>query len=316
MRFGWALLAAIMPIAVACSSGGDNLKPLPLAGFLQTTGGECDALAQVEASYDPSASTGTAEVYAAEAAQIDAGYAEKIADKLGISGKVSDEGSAYSVEDDNASVDIEKRGNYVMYRKKEFPSDTAGEGEAPSDGEAKHIAEQFLRGLDLSVPGDWAKAEYLRDEFGVDVVWRPSAFREIEIAIPGLMLDVLVGNQGVVEGMHYYWQNLRPTGEYPLVSEADALKRLRDCKGRWFSVRNGQVVNDAKIEYIGYPIDGPYQYFVPVYHFSDRTFDSSGDNLDTYATPEAGTDRVDRWMQMIDVWVVAIDDRYIEAPPS
>ena len=31
---------------------------------------------------------------------------------------------------------------------------------------------------------------------------------------------------GAVDGLWYLWQDLQPIGEYPLASEADALKRL------------------------------------------------------------------------------------------
>jgi hypothetical protein len=231
-----------------------------------------------------------------------------MARKLGISGEPADEGSQFTAEDDNGRLDVDKSGMYIMYSQKESARDNAGHGEAPSDDEATQIAEQFLRDLDLAVPGDWADVESIRRDQGFDVVWRPSAFREAAMPIP-LMLDIWVENNGVVTGMGYYWQELRPAGKYPLISEAEALKRLRNCEAHPdFRLPSTPTVDDVRIEYAGYPPDGPYQYFVPLYHFSN--------NIDAYATPGAWVDRLNKGLGTTDAFVLAVDDEYVEAPPS
>ena len=66
------------------------------------------------------------------------------------------------------------------------------------------------------------------------------------------------------------------------------------------------MVGEVRLEYLGVTPEGPYRYFVPVYHF--------GNQLAFEGTPNPANPKDSELLT--DAWVLAVDDRYIEAPPS
>jgi hypothetical protein len=308
MRFGWALMAAVMLVAVACSDSGATLKPLPLKGFLTATGPDCSALGALKVSFTPTTSHAEAQVYAVKPVQVDSESVATMARKLGISGEPVHATRDFIAEDGSGRLVISELTGSVVYIRRE-PLQGAPGGRTMSEDEARRTAEQFLRNLGLPVPGAWAGMEVQKGRDGVGLTWRPADFREAELdteTYTPLNVDVTVENSGEIGGMWYFWQDLKPIGEYPLASEAEALERLRSCDGHLVLSGSGPVsFGGASIEYLRFPSTGPYQYFIPVYHFGNAPVSNGA--------PPAAAGTLLKELESDDAWVLAIADKYINA---
>jgi len=320
MRFRWLVPATVMLVVVACSGGGSSsLKPLPVEDVVKGQESDCRALETLQISFSPSTSDSKAEVYAVRAVQVDFEYVTALAQKLGISGKPTQvsmhrlfagsvephapyEVPAFVAKDSNGELIVEERTGNISYSRGSA-STSSDERNAISEDDAGKKAEEFLQNLGLALPGELGRVERVEGK-GINLAWFPQGFRTTERWTP-LAISISLGNDGVVEGMSYLWQDLQPIGEYPLASQADAVRRLRHCEAIFGSTSpSPPSVDEVRIEYMGVPSGGPFQYFVPVYHF--------GNDLELLDTPEGGVERLIAG-RATDAYVLAIADEYIEA---
>jgi hypothetical protein len=322
MRFGWALMVAVMLVAVACSSCGDDLSltPLGVKGALQVTGGYCEAFAkEMQTTFTPSDQTSTAEVYEVEQGVVDQQYATNMAQELGLAVTPQYDPSyrvlryvidpepetimavpAFVSEDAKATLAIEERTGIIHYNVK-APTHVDPNGGALSDEESTIVARRFLSGLGLLPTED---AMVMVE--GSQVRWRPTG---ISLAEPYTLFGiyVTVESDGSVSYFEYAWQHLRRMGKYPLLSEAEALRLLHKCEGTVVSAARGvPTVGEVRLEHLLLPAEGPYRYLVPIYHFGNELA------LEATRRPENPKDS-----QLVsDAWVLAVAEEYIEAPPS
>ena len=318
-QHAFTILLGLTAIIVACSGGAVGQDALPIEGFLKAPESDCAALGALQTSFSPSTSSSEAEVYAAKAAHVDSRYVANLAQKLGISAEPTEvsvmplfavrlrrsgtyEVPSYVAKDSNGELIVEERTGNMKYYRNNSAASSAG-GNMISEDSARETAEQFLQKLGLPLPGELAQVRRQPGGDGINLVWSPQGFRAIDTYTP-LGIAIEVGNDGVVEGMDYFWQDLQPIGTYPLASQAGALKRLRGCDGIIAYLGTSPVpVDEARVEYIGFPPSGPFQFFVPVYHF--------GNDLESLDTPEGGMDRAIAG-RATDAWVLAIADDYLK----
>jgi hypothetical protein len=128
------------------------------------------------------------------------------------------------------------------------------------------------------------------------VNFEPADF-QLSLMLMGPSVTVYVGADGAVQSVSYRWHSLEPIGEYPLVSEAEALERLHRCDGHFVDSSHElpSTVDEVSLEYVGLPIEPPYDYLVPVYYFTDRP--PEGEFHETHG------------------WIPAIVDEYLEPLP-
>jgi len=88
------------------------------------------------------------------------------------------------------------------------------------------------------------------------------------------IITVELLKNGEVWGLSYFWQEPSVVGEYPIISETEALEWLKDCKGDIFSQGNDMSVTDVRLVYLGVPFAPsgvlPYQYLIPAYSFTNN----------------------------------------------
>jgi len=294
------VLLGVVSAVIACSKGV-NKQRLAIGGELSSRNSDCAALKTLQVAFSPSASAGAAEVYSVKALNVDADYVVNLATKLGISGEPMEEAYRFVVSDDKVDLTVEKRTGNILFDRSRMSASSGGKNTL-TDDEAVKKAEQFLEGLGLPLPGELARVE--RREDGLSrIVWSPKEFRPVEPYSP-LGIWIAFGNDGDVVSMSYYWQELEPIGEYPLASPAEGVERLRVCDAIFNSASpSPSFVEEVRIEYMGMPPTGPFEYFVPVYHF--------GNDLESLDTPEGGGKRLVAG-RATDAYVLAIADGYLE----
>jgi hypothetical protein len=320
VRFAWLASATTIIVVAACSGGkGTNLSlpPLRIQGALRATGGYCDVFARrTKATFEPSGRTSSATVYAVDSVAVDRERASEIARRFGLtvspqwvpdyrvlrlsmteeSGAIM-EVPAFVAEDSNVSLAVEERTGIIHYRLKSSSFGTSTD--IATAEQRKDAATRFLRSTGLlPIENVETRVE------GSLVRWELPEARVVENFTP-LGIYVNVDDDGTVNYITYAWQNLHSLGEYPLASESEALQRLSACEAYiWSAARGEPTVSEARLEYLALPVDGPYRYIVPVYHF--------GNELALEGTPRPN-DLKDSEL-ITDAWVIAIADEYVEPP--
>jgi hypothetical protein len=262
-----AVLAAFMVAMVFGDWSGASPAVLPEYDYSLT--GECLRPDSVSSSVPLSDAKAKAPVYAMERQQFDAERVGEIASALGIQATLQrNQGGNgfydYEVEDSGGFLHVLPSGGYLRYHDAR-PLPLTDSMPAIPDAEAKDIASEFLQKLELSPkwPVDAAVNETTNS---IEVRFTP---RNVVPSVHTTeTITVTLRKGGEVSQLEYYYQEPTIAGEYPIVSQADALERLRECRGIVTALfRDEMNVSGTELVYLGVPLKGPYEYLIPAYYF-------------------------------------------------
>jgi hypothetical protein len=261
---------ALGSLIVACGRSPNTSLPI-LPTYDYSTMKVCFAPESVSTSIELADVPGKAAVYAAGKLQFNANQAFQIATLLGIRSVPEhvQKGAVdrYQVKDDGGAIIliIDASRGYIHYRESGSLPQTDSTPPVPDDS-AINAALKFLEELNLS------------PKFPVDntVSQTPNSI-EVRFAprdlVPSLdtteTIKVVLRKNGEVWQLDYYYQEPELVGDYPLISQLDALERLRECRGDIVPASSEINVTDVELVYLGVPLDGPYEYFIPAYDFSE-----------------------------------------------
>lgn len=267
-----ASFATILLFAgAACKNGGDSLRTLPAYSYSR-----CSPPESVTSSLDLSSAGGKAKVYALDPAEIDESYAADLARRFGIDASPVYETkgslSGFTAEDGAASMFIEATTGSVHYGLSTALGGQGDEGQV-SDDDALKTAEKFLREKDL-YPQSAMKAAVTRRSTNIEVSLEPADIPLYSTA-SGERIVVTLSTDGEVWGLIYQWREPEAIGEYPIVSEVDALDRLRNCRVIFASPSSDIDIANIELVYLGVPIEGPLEYLIPVYKLTDADQDTA-----------------------------------------
>jgi hypothetical protein len=220
----------------------------------------------ISTSITLSTSDGEATVYGEKALEVTDEYASQLAERFGFPDPpvyiITDWGQGlFQAEDSDAALTINQTTGFVWYWLKSI-ADEAGSQPSLSDDDAIAAAKRYLNQVGL-MPDAKLDITVERGE-SLQVIFGPA---DIPISdwnpFPKIVVELL--DDGKMRRLLYGWQDLKPLGTYPLISQADALERLRQCQGVVVGPSYALRVTDVKLIYIQLPVDPPYEYFVPVY---------------------------------------------------
>jgi hypothetical protein len=218
---------------------------------------------------------GSAEAYSAEQKVMDKDRAAQIAAVFGLLGAPEFDADLNQFAFRDGDVQLFVGDGVIVYN---TAQGTHEDVEETAQVDAVGVVRDILFRAGLYPTGD-VSTESEREELSGATV---------RIGLKGVEFDDFTW-QGIVAGvdgsgqlvnLSYHWQNLVPDGEYPVVSEADAFRRLQDCQVvglvppvTGFNMR----VKEVKLKYMGIPNqDGSaYAYFLPVYEFRGEPLDRS-----------------------------------------
>jgi hypothetical protein len=232
----------------------------------------------VTASIPLSEEPGVATVYALDHATADVAFVAEIAAALGIRAEpqfLDQEGFRHFIaEDDSGTLGVLETNRFIYFERNVAPNVEPQNGSV-SDTEAKKAAEDFLRQLGLLPEADLSATVERDDEIivhfqlaGVVIAPEVQPFIKVEIAPNG---DVL--------GLDYQWQEPHPVGDYPIVSEAEALDRLRSCAAYVRVFGPMTEVLEVEFVYLPRPDGWFHEYLIPAYSFRNEGEDGSVNEL-------------------------------------
>lgn len=270
-------LTVIGVLLLAASCGGDdavnaNLAPLPSYEF--NVFGWCFPPDGVAASLDLSTKRGKAEVFTLEHTVADEASALEIAQRFGMESVTEDTGAvaAFVARGGGGRLYVWKDGTFDYHadigdRSSFYPPPSK---QFVSEKEATRTAEEYLRELGLWPQG--VSATVTEVDTGFEVLYEPNGIRRSPLDT-AQFISVSVDYEGDVYALEYYWQNVLEANEYPIISEAEALERLRECRGRIIPSGYSMDVIHVELVYLSVPGDGPHDYLIPAYLFEDDTGD-------------------------------------------
>lgn len=157
----------------------------------------------------------------------------------------------------------------ISYRSKASPRGDTTSGQSVSDSGAENRARDFLRAIGLYPTAEVETNVDRRSLAGrIDVVFRP-AHIQTDLGTRSQEIIIQLEGSGDVWGLDYYWQEPKEVGKYPLISEKEALERLRHCQGVISPHDESMQITHVKPVYLGVPVNGPYEYLIPAFHFWD-----------------------------------------------
>ncbi len=279
-----ACLLLLGPTAsTACTSDDGKLETLPTYNY--NDGNSCFYPDRVTSSQRLSDNRGQARVYQLERTKVDQAYANDIADKLGISsspiyrpgrsaGASGDSGDSglFSAEDDAAWLVVYEDGGFISFHLKS--TGESGWADQPISGDdARKTAERFLRDLNL-MPRSKLRATVAQQKDGnlIDVAFEPAGIPALA-GITQYGITVTLMRDGEVWGFTYEWPEPHDIGKYPIISESEALERLRRCQAYIVDHDYGMDVTSIELVYLGVPLWGPYEYLIPAYYLTDSPED-------------------------------------------
>jgi hypothetical protein len=216
----------------------------------------------------------SATVYGLDWTRADSTFVAEIAAKLGIKAEpqfLDQEGYRhFIVEDDSGTLDV-LEANRFIYFERNAESNEEPQNRPVSDAEATRTAEAFLRELGLFPDVDLSATVEREDKI---IVHFQLAGVEISPVVQPF-IKVRTTSNGDVVGLDYQWQEPHPIGDYPLVSEAEALERLRNCAADIHPFGPMTEVVEVKLVYLAMPVGWFHDYLIPAYSFRNKGEDGS-----------------------------------------
>jgi hypothetical protein len=288
-RHNLALTA--LAVSAALFMGCSNAQDVPNSASPQTlptlptydyhTFPTCFSPESVTASIPLSPNSGTAKVYAMVAPHFDEAFASGLAGKLGIQAPLRSSVRAgveeLRTEGDHGRLLVYTARSYVWYQETAGLSE-ADQTEPVSDDEAKKAAEDFLKNLALW-PQSTVSATVAETPNSIVVTFTPE---DVTLAVgTSESIAVTLRKSSEVWQLVYDWQEPSVVAEYPIVSQAEALQRLRECRGD-VGPPSAETMDVGSVElvYLGVPLKGPYEYLIPAYYFS-QYFDNGARQVAT-----------------------------------
>jgi hypothetical protein len=282
-----ALVSAALAMGACEDEGTGKLEPLPVElGLSQWPTSRCLPPESITTSLSLSTERSSKMVYEAEQPAVDYEYATALAKAFGFSeypvyvaartaadtqdslarffGPAARE-AFYEAENEDALLEIRENTGVIEYWWKLAGTPEDFEIESLSDSEAVAIAQRYLDSVGL-MPKDKPTQDVERGDW-IKVVFTP-ANMPIDDRLNTRSITVDVTGSGYVRRVIYEWQDSKTIARYPIVSEAEALEHIRQCRGIANSSSSELDVVQVNLVYLGLPpIERPYRYFVPVYEF-------------------------------------------------
>jgi hypothetical protein len=296
-------MTVVLAVLVISGCGGEKLPRLP--AYDPRWSGGCYLNEPVSTAFPVSEEKGEAEVYRLDFVKRDSAAAADIARKFGVtSDPVPDENAKglYVAEDEDGRVLVSEYWGFSYSRKIE--RDERPTGEALPEAEAEKIARDFLRDYDLLPKIEVTMTtRVLESSANMEVVFG-AAKMPWRGPLDWQHISVEVGPDGQVWELDYSWQEPHAIGKYPIISMAEAVKRLNACEAYVSDRgenRNVLEFTEAELAYVGMvegtvEYDPPYDFLVPAWLFKGETIQVEGKERPWEAA-----------------WIPAVPDEYLEA---
>jgi hypothetical protein len=190
-------------------------------------------------------------------------YVHSIATRVGLTGEPTYYAKAgYWMIDDGAAGILMVFSNGAFSTATERQSLKQGE---ITDEAAKTIAQTYLSDKQL-LPEDAQFYKIARDGLGDATVWYASAVLGKPGNISGApAITVDVSSEGQVLGFSSNWPALKPMGEYNIVSQAEAARRL--LNGIWYNSMMPGAFDSVSIDWLMRKSDSGASFVFPCYLF-------------------------------------------------